>query len=516
MTTQAAGGLREKGRLSQNLAANLANFALNVLVGLLFTPYLIRHLGVASFGVIPLVTTATSYLTVFTLVLNASVGRFVTVELERGDHRAARRYFNTALFGTLALVLLLLVPSFVLTLNPALLFQIPAGEEQQARWFFGCSAAAFLLSVLSSAFEVSSFCRNRFELRNAAAMAGTLLRVGVVLLLFSLGEPRLWQVGAGVVAAALVSAAGAVAIWRSLTPELAISPRAADLGALKALSRSGGWVALNQAGTILLLGIDLLVVNRMFGPEACGRYAGVLQWSGLLRGAAVAVAAVSAPTILYHYARHDLDRLVSYCRSFVRYLGLALALPVGLVSGLSAPLLRLWLGPDFVELAPLLTLMTLPLCLNLCYLPLHNIAGAADQVRLPGVVQIALGLGNLALALLLAGPAGLGLFGVALAGAVVITLKNAVFTPLFSARLVGRAPATFYREALPVAAASLSVFALSLAAARLLPLASWGELAAASAGVALLYGAGAWFLLLDLRGREAVLHAVPLLRGSAR
>lgn len=516
MTVGSGEVLRAKGRLSQNLAANLANFALNVLVGLLFTPYLIRHLGVASFGMIPLVTTATSYLTVFTLVLNASVGRFVTVELERGDLRAARRYFNTALLGTLALVLLLLVPSFFLALNPALLFQIPAGAEQQARWFFGCSAAAFLLSVLSGAFEVSSFCRNRFELRNAAAMAGTLFRVGVVLLLFSLGEPRLWQVGAGVVAAALVSAAGAVAIWRSLTPELAVSPREADRGALKELSRSGGWVALNQAGTILLLGIDLVVVNRMFGPEACGRYAGVLQWSGLLRGAAVAVAAVAAPTILYHWARHDLDLLVTYCRSFVKYLGLALALPVGLVSGLSAPLLKLWLGPDFVELAPLLTLMTLHLSLNLCYLPLHSIAGAADRVRLPGLMQIALGIANLVLSLWLAGPAGLGLLGVALAGGVVITLKNAVFTPLYSARLLGAPPATFYREALPVAGAGLCVFGLSLAASRLLPLASWGELAAASAGVALLYGAAAWHLLIDVRGREAVLQAVPLLRGSAR
>jgi membrane protein EpsK len=497
-----------------NIVANLANFALNVAVGILFTPYLIRHLGVASFGIIPLVTTVTSYLAVCNLVLNASVGRYVTLELERGNHEEASRFFNTSLFGSLGVILLLLGPALVVSRNPELLFRIPAGDEIQARWFFLCTIVMFLLSVASSSFEISSFCRNRFDLRNIVAICGTLTRVGLVVLLFSRGEARLWHVGAAVVLAAVVTTAGAVALWSRLTPELRVNMTAFDRKTLATLAHSGGWVALNQGGTILLLSIDLLVINRLFGPVESGRYATLLQWSALLRGAAGAIAVVLAPTIIYHYARLDIDSLVRYARSSVRYLGLSMALPVGLVSGLSRPLLQVWLGPDFASLAPLLTLMTVHLCINLCYLPLHNIATATNDVRLPGLIQIALGTINLLLCLLLAGPAEMGMYGVALAGALVITLKNAVFTPLFSARIIGRNLSTFYREALPVVAVNLAVFALCHLLSRLLPLASWPGLMGAALSVSILYGIFIWSVMITKGERQSILNALPFAGGS--
>lgn len=501
-------------RLSRNLCANLANFGLNLLVGILFTPYLVRHLGVASFGIVPLLTTAVSYLSVFSLILNAPVARFVTFELERGNPERARRYFNTSLFASLALALALLVPALLISLNPGLLFRIPEGEELQARWFMGLAVAAFLLSLPGSAFEISTFCRDRFDLRNAALMAGTLVRVGLVVALFALGEPRLWQVGAGVALGAAVGLAGAVLVWRRITPELTLSLRAFDRGALGTLAGSGGWVALNQAGTLLLLSIDLLVVNRMFGPEAGGRYATLLQWSGLLRGAAATMAAVLAPGIVTLYARREVDALVRYAGNAVRYLGLSLALPVGLVSGLSAPLLRLWLGPEFQALAPLLTLMTAHLCLNLSFLPLHNVATATNDVRLPGLLQAALGIANLLLCWLLAGPFGLGLYGVAAAGAVVIGFKNLVFTPIFSARILGRGPGTFYRQAAPVLGANAAVFLVSLALARICPISSWWQLAGIAAAVSAAYGAAAWLFLIGKDERRSILESVSFAGGT--
>jgi len=505
----------DKSRLSINLVANLANFALNVLVGILFTPYLIKHLGVASFGIIPLVTTVTSYMAVFNLVLNASVGRFVTIELERGNPEEANRFFNTSLFGSLAVILLLLIPAVLLSLYPAVLFRIPAGQELQARWFFSCTIIMFLLSVAASSFEVSSFCRNRFDLRNFVTITGTLLRVGLVVLLFSISEARIWHVGAGIVLAAVATTVGAILLWRTITPELHISLQAFDLKTLKSLVNSGGWIALNQTGTILLLSIDLLVINRLFGPDSCGRYATLLQWSGLLRGVASALAAVLAPTIIYHYARRDIDRLVSYARNSVRYLGLCMALPVGLVSGLSRPLLHVWLGPDFVSLAPLMTLMTVHLCINLCYLPLHNIATATNNVRLPGLVQIAIGAANLLLALLLAGPANMGMYGVAVAGAVVITLKNTVFTPLFSARIIGRSLSTFYRESTPIIAVNVTIFALCRLSSQFLPLTSWSALIGMGTLIGLLYALFAWFALINKEERQSIRNLIPFAGGIA-
>ena len=98
----------KRGRTVTNLAANFGNFAFNMLVGLWFTPYMIHHLGTASYGLIPLVTQITGYMTVLTIALNSVVGRFVTIAFEQHDDEEANRFFNTALFANVFLVLALL------------------------------------------------------------------------------------------------------------------------------------------------------------------------------------------------------------------------------------------------------------------------------------------------------------------------------------------------------------------------------------------------------------------------
>ena len=55
---------------------------------------------------------------------------------------------------------------------------------------------------------------------------------------------------------------------------------------------TGGWVIINQIGAILYLQIDVLVANRMFGPEQSGSYAAMLQLPYLIRLLGTTIAAV--------------------------------------------------------------------------------------------------------------------------------------------------------------------------------------------------------------------------------
>ena len=195
----------------------------------------------------------------------------------------------------------------------------------------------------------------------------------------------------------------------------------------------GGWILINQIGVLLYLGIDLVVVNKMVGPEAGGQYGAVMIWSTKLRSLAGVVAGVFGPTIISLYGRQDTTGLVAYCRRAVKFVGLVMALPTGLICGFAQPLLGIWLGPSFEPLAPLMMLMSIHLCVNLAVFPLFNIQVATNRVRVPGILTCVMGVGNLGLALLLAGPVGWGMYGVAAAGAVMLTAKNLVFTPIYGA-----------------------------------------------------------------------------------
>jgi len=134
----------------------------------------------------------------------------------------------------------------------------------------------------------------------------------------------------------------------------------------------------------------------------------VLQLPALLRLLSTAVGEIFAPTMFQMYARGDIDALVVYLNRAIKFVGLVMALCIGLICGFSEPLLRLWLGPSFGSLAPLLSLMAIHLCVNLSMYPLYAVPLAANRVRVPGLVTLAIGVGNLLLALLLARVFGWG------------------------------------------------------------------------------------------------------------
>jgi membrane protein EpsK len=246
----------------------------------------------------------------------------------------------------------------------------------------------------------------------------------------------------------------------------------------------------------------------MFGTEAGGRYAAVLQWSMLLRTIAMTVAAIFGPTILYFYARNDIEGMVQYSRRAVKFIGLVVALPAGLISGFAPSLLRIWLGESFVDLAPLMVLMTLPLAINLAYLPLHNISTALARVRVPGIVQLFSGALNLGLAIALCHVPGWGLYGVATAGIVVLILRSVTFTPIYASYLLNVSRFTFYREALPIGLASGLVVAACWGAQSFIPVSGWLGLLLAFSAASAFYASLVYAFFLTPDDRQMLLAMI--------
>ncbi|HOX57028.1 MAG TPA: lipopolysaccharide biosynthesis protein [Candidatus Paceibacterota bacterium] len=482
-------------RFGINLASNIAQLGLTMVIGAWYVPYLVSNLGPAAYGLIPLASSITAYMSLITFGLNSAVGRSLTIALEREDHAKANLVFNVSLWGSLVLCALLLLPAIATVVHVQHLLRIPPGYETATRWLFVGTIAAFLLNQLKTPFGVPCFSRNRLDLENLVVICETLTRVGLVVCLFALFTPRIEFVGAGILAGTVVSTVGMVWLWRLLTPTLRVRLRDFDWGMLKSLCGTGGWVIISQIGVILYLNIDLLVANRLFGAEPTGRYAAVLQLPALLRSVCIAVGGIFAPTMFHIFAGGDMKELVAYLNRAIKFVGLVIALPIGLVCGFGEPLLRLWLGPSFGSLAPLLFLMAIHLCINLAVYPLYAVPLAANRVKIPGLVTLGIGFANLLLALFLAGYLDWGLYGLAAAGGITLTVRHLLFTPMYGARILKQPYKTFYREILPVVLATGAVVGVCRLILTNWSIVSWAGLAAASLGVSLLYAALVYFLL---------------------
>ena len=86
-----------------NMISNITWFVLNIIVGLWYTPYLIANLGVAVYGLVPLASSLTNYLSLLTDGFNSAVSRFLQIELAKEDVEAANRIFNTSVAGALTI-----------------------------------------------------------------------------------------------------------------------------------------------------------------------------------------------------------------------------------------------------------------------------------------------------------------------------------------------------------------------------------------------------------------------------
>ena len=501
-------------RFTTNLLANVAGFSVSMAIGLFFTPYLIRNLGIAGYGLFPLTMTLMLYMGIVTLGLNSAVGRFLTIAVERGDTETSNRIFNTSLFGSLGLAVGVGAPAFLLSSHVEWLVRIPPGSEVDARHLFICAVCAFIITTIATPFEVATFCRNRFDLRNAVALSGTVVRIGLVILLFAVTVPGLWQIGIGLVLASVVSLVGAIYVWRRLLPFLSIRLSSFSREALKDLTSLGGWSVVNQVGAILYLGTDLLVVNRMLGPDAGGRYAAVQQWSAMLRALANAVGGIFGPSLTAYFARGDMDALVAYCRRSTKFIGLTLAVPIGLVSGFSKPLLHVWLGAGLEQLAPLMSLMTISLSITLSITALYWLQISANCIKAPGLVTCAMGLVNLGLAVLFAGPRRWGLFGVALAGSLTLIAKDLIFTPIYSAHILKAKTTVFLGTIGPMVLATIAFAVVCYAASCCLSHWTWAKLIPICFVLSVGFWAATFRLMLTSEERGTAVGLLPSFVGE--
>jgi membrane protein EpsK len=493
-----------RGSFTSNLIGNGASFGVNLFVGVWFTAYLVRNLGPATFGLIPLATAVASYMSVLTLALTSSVGRSITIARSAGDHAEVQRVFNTAFFGCLLFSLALLPLVLLAAYFAPEIISIPEGYENQARTLFAASGLVFLLTTASTPYGVAFFCRNRLDLSSSLNAVTTLMRVALVWGLFQLTAPSLWQVAAGLLVAACLGTVISLLFSRRLMPELRVCWSNFTTQTLRSLGATGAWVSVTQFGTILLLSVDLLMVNVLLGAFAAGKYAIPLQLATLLRKLFTMLGGLFTPTIMSLHGAGRRDAMIAYVARAVRFVGFLAALAAGLLCGFASPLLTIWVGSDFADLAPLVWVMIAPLAVNLAVFPMFGLSLTVNKVRGPAIVTIIVGAVHVGCAWLLVERAGWGVYGVAVSSIVLLSLKNLLYIPWYTARAVNVPVAALLLPVLSVGLATTVVWGVAALANWLLPVTSWASFFAVGGLAGGLAAASVFFVFLDAASRAEI------------
>jgi len=432
--------------------------------------------------------------------------------LEKGDLATANRTFNTSLFASIVLAIGLLPVAGALSWFAPSFLNIPEGEEMGTRFLLMCTSFAFLLNAVGSNFACSTFAKNRFDVQRIVDALGFITQIGVVVALFTGLAPNLWYVGLGVAGSAIVRQACYQVSWRKLTPELGIHRTAFDRSRLREILGMGGWLTVEGAGWVLLRSFDLVIVNTLIGVSAAGWYAAVTQWYTPLSALSGVVSAVVTPTLVASYAIDDADRVARVSRRVGTALGLAMALPLGLVMGFSGPVLVLWRGDVPHGMGAVMCVVLAPLCLLCATGPVLKVCESANRVRVPGLARVVLGGASVCIAWALVRHAGLGTMAVAVVGACALVVRNVGVYGAYAARLVSKPVTHYWASAAAAAGMTAAVGGLALLAQAVLgDVHSWGVLVCASSVVTAAYVA-VCSLFLPLRRALGLTRHMPMRR----
>ena len=498
-----------KKRFASNVFFNIVSLGVSIVLNLWMTPYLIHHLGIGVYGLIPLALSVTTYMSIFTQGIHNAAGRFLTIDLVQENHESAKITFNTTLWGILGVLVFVTFLVIGLSWISPSVFDVPQGQELQTRILFLCIGTSFMLGVLSSVISLPTYSYNRFDLRQLVTILNLLTRAGLLVVMFAVWGPKLGYFGLSSLLAGMLAFICDIYILRRLAPNLQLGWRYFNFSVFRDLFGMGGWIILNQIGALLFVNIDLIVVNTVFGAVAGGKYGSILLFSTLLRNLASTVSGVIGPIVVGEYAHGNITGMVRLSKQAVKLMGVGLALPIGLLCGLAKPVLLIWLGADFQEMASLMVVLLGHLCVNLAIQPLLSLNSATNHVRRPGLVTLGLGVANFLLAMSWARWGGWGVVGVAAAGAIVLTLKNFVFTPIYAAWILGQPWHTFYSSMIVGIMATLSIGFVSYGLAQMYTLTSWGSLFLAVGAISLVYGIGIFFLGLNKADRQLVNRFLP-------
>lgn len=419
-----------------NLFANLLFVAANALVGLFLVPYYIGSLGIAAYGIVPLATSITSYIVLVSDALSEAVSRYMCVYVQGGKQEESRRMYNSALFGTLKVVLALLPVIILVAIASPYIFNIGPNSAIEVQILFMLILGAVLLNSWSNNFLTVLFSNNRLDYQNYIKASQVIIQIVVIVLLFTFWEKNLVSIGIAYIFAATMNALLGYFVSRRVSPQFVPRYEEYDKEEFRKVCSLGSWTIVNALGNLLFIQASIIVCNVLLGPEIEGAFTIVTTMVVMISVLGGTVVAVLTPITYYHYSRNQKTEMIAICKTMMKIVGISMGILAAFLCVFSKQLLTVWVGSEFIFLEEIIWIMMLSMALSIAISPAFPISVAYLKVKIPGTATLLFGILNILLAIIFVEVFGMGLVGIGAAWAIAMFLKNGIFNPIYHALIL--------------------------------------------------------------------------------
>ena len=411
-------------------------FAIYMLSGFFFIPFLVEHYGRGIYGLIALAGFLTQYVGLISRCVGNSTARFLNIALNKNDWKQANEIFSTALVANIGFIFIQL-PFFALGIwKLEWIIDFPPEIATDFRVLVICNVAVFFTSLLTGVFITPIQAANRLDISSTLESVRLCLRITLLFVLIKTVGARLWLIGVVDISLALVHGAVVFFMYRKLAHDLVFKAAHITRKWIRPVLGMAGWTIVTALGGGFFVKTDVWMINRFVNREMAGIYAALLVWPNFLKQVGKQLASILTPVYMIDYARGNVERIVRMSLFSAKLLGCIMALISGGLYIFAEPLLGLWLGSWAADHVALFRLMVVYVVFTIGEAVLWQIYVTMNKVHYTGIVSLSAGVVNVVVSMTLIW-LGFGTMGVAWGTVVASVLACSLAIPFGVCHLLG-------------------------------------------------------------------------------
>jgi len=343
------------GQARQVAAGALAQQAAQVsglVVLLAVVTVLARRLSLAELGTYGLTATLAVYLLI---VKNSIGGAAQRAMVAAGDDHDRAGAFTTAaaLYAITGVVTGVLIAGVGFAIAATVL----AGELRHQAQLGVAGLGAVTAVGLATTINLDAMRAALLLTRSAANEIAGLVLFAVLMLTLALSDAPLWTLIAASGAIPLFSGSINLVARRRLRLAFRLRRGGFTRARARLLAPTAGWLLLIEISTLVIYGLDRVVLGLFGSPSQIGLYEGPVRAHNLIYALVQALGVTALPVAAATVAAGDGARLRRLFLDGSRYSS-ALLVPLAVTAmAMAAPALDVWLGPEFRAGATALTIL---------------------------------------------------------------------------------------------------------------------------------------------------------------
>lgn len=365
-----------------------------MLVSLYTSRVILNVLGVEDYGTYNVVGGVVSMFTLLTASMSASISRYLTFSLGKGDYETLRRVFSVSVEVQIAMAVVIVVAVEavgVWFLNTQM--KIPPERMVAANWVMQCSLISFVVGLLMVPYNASIISHERMNIYAYISIWDAVMKLVIVYALYVSPFDKLKSYA---VLLLIVSTLTTVIYWvyclRNF--EECRFQIVKDKRLVKEMASFAGWGMLGDGAWMLnTQGVNILM-NLFFGVVLNAARGVATTVDNVVQGFVRNFMVALNPQITKSYASGDYEymhRLIFMGSKYSYFLMLFFFVPISLET---RTILTLWLKivPDYAVVFTQLTLMS-----TMCFMlgnTLITAIQATGQIRMYSIVMGLMALSN--------------------------------------------------------------------------------------------------------------------------